>query len=306
MSTPNESPTQGHSNRYTIIFTLILCSICAIVLAAMASGLKDTQQSAILLDRSKQMLMSAHIIDAAGKFQVRTPDGKWSEAICDEKGQLVPVSAAPVAMDAQITQIYQSRVHAVFTDNSGKLMSAKSLGINPQSFFDENQKYGFSQLEHKLLYVILAPEATDPLKGPYDGFIIPVNGFGLWGPIYGYLGLEKDAMTVLGISWYQHGETPGLGANISEPSWQKQFPGKIIFQKDRSGAVDPASSPIGLVVIKGKVQEVYGEDPRADNSVDGMTGATITGNGVNGAYKNVLEAYRPFLIQAHQASGVQP
>ena len=65
---------------------------------------------------------------------------------------------------------------------------------------------------------------------PY-GYVIPINGYGLWDAIYGYLGLETDANTVLGMTWYDQKETPGLGGNIALPQWQEQFKNKVIFQK---------------------------------------------------------------------------
>lgn len=306
MSTPNESPTnepslQGHSSRYTLVFTFVLCAVCAIVLAAMASGLKETQQAAIELDRSKQMLMAAHVLNSEGYFEIKDKKADWTPAILNNQS-LVASNETKVASAEEITRLYNARVHAVFTNASGDLLEPQTIGVEAKAYFDEHQKYGFAHQPHKLLYVVLSEGASNPLKGPYDGFIIPINGFGLWGPIYGYLGLEKDGMTVLGISWYQHGETPGLGANIAEVSWQKQFPGKIIFQKDSQGQIDPTTSPIGIVVIKGRVSEVYGQDPKGANSVDGMTGATITGNGVSSAYKDILEEYRPFLVKAYKAN----
>ncbi len=55
-------------------------------------------------------------------------------------------------------------------------------------------------------------------------------------------------------------------------------------------------------MVRGKVSEVYGDSPKAKSAVDGMSGATLTGNGVTAAYKDVLEAYRAFLISAHNAA----
>jgi len=129
--------------------------------------------------------------------------------------------------------------------------------------------------------------------------VVPVNGFGLWDAIYGYLAIEPDGETVIGISWYDQKETPGLGANITEASWQDLFPGKLIFQPSASGQVDPATAPIGVVVVKGRVSEVLGNVPKARNAVDGMPGATLTGNGVTDAYRIVLGAYRPFFVKIH-------
>jgi Na+-transporting NADH:ubiquinone oxidoreductase subunit C len=111
--------------------------------------------------------------------------------------------------------------------------------------------------------------------------VIPVNGFGLWDAIYGYLALDPNGDTVIGITWYDQKETPGLGANISETSWQSLFPGKVIFQESPDGSTDFKTAQLGITVVRGKVSEVYGDSPKAKSAVDGMAGATLTGNGVN-------------------------
>src|SRR5690606_10592622 len=129
------------------------------------------------------------------------------------------------------------------------------------------------------------------------GYVIPVNGYGLWDAIYGYLAIEPNGETVIGTSWYDQKETPGLGANIADAEWQDLFPGKLIFQPRANGEVDPATAPIGIVVVKGRVSEVLGDAPKAKNAVDGMPGATLTGNGVTDAYRFVLNAYRPFFVK---------
>ena len=127
--------------------------------------------------------------------------------------------------------------------------------------------------------------------------MIPVYGFGLWDAIYGFLAVRADGNQLIGISWYDHKETPGLGANISEPSWQKQFQGKVLFQKDTTGKTNFESAPLGITVMRGKVAETLGNSPKADSAVDGMAGATLTGNGVTKAYKDTLGPYRPFLTR---------
>jgi len=142
-----------------------------------------------------------------------------------------------------------------------------------------------------------APNSDD--KKPI-GYVIPVNGFGLWDAIYGYLAIKPDGDTVIGISWYDQKETPGLGANISEKYWQDLFPGKLIFQETPNGQTNFKTAPIGITVVKGKVSEVLGDSPKAKSAVDGMAGATLTGNGVQESYKSVLSAYRPFLIKLHE------
>lgn len=287
-------PHNARSENFrTLTFTILLCGICAFILATLASSLKSRQEEAIKLDRYRQMLMSAQILSKEGYFLTLDKDLKRVRAQMDSSGHLTPNTQPAEASKQQITDLFGRAITPMLVDTQGQLQTFVQAGIDYENYFTQNQKLGFSQLPLKLIYTIKLKKDSPH----YDGFIIPINGFGLWGPIYGYIALERDGNTILGISWYQHGETPGLGANISTAEWQSQFSGKKIFQVDKSGKMDPEKTPLGIVVIKGKVQDVYGSDPRSVNSVDGMSGATITGNGVTSAYKDVLEEYRPFLIE---------
>lgn len=132
------------------------------------------------------------------------------------------------------------------------------------------------------------------VSGVLKAYVVPIAGFGLWDKIYGFLAIQPDGKTVEGTTWYDHKETPGLGGDIATPTWQSQFYEKWIFQPDEQGAIDPEKSPLGITVVKGKVSEVLGKSEKAKNSVDGIAGATLTGNGVTQAYKNSLRPYRPF------------
>ncbi len=98
--------------------------------------------------------------------------------------------------------------------------------------------------------------------------ILPVRGLGLWSMMHGYLALEPDGVTVRGLSFYQHGETPGLGARVDEPSWRALWRGRRAF--DEAGEV-------ALAVIKGRAGPAA-EDP---HHIDGLSGATLTGTGVS-------------------------
>ncbi|SCA58966.1 hypothetical protein AB751O23_BO_00010, partial [Chlamydiales bacterium SCGC AB-751-O23] len=112
-----------------------------------------------------------------------------------------------------------------------------------------------------------------------------------------------DGQHVIGISWYKHKETPGLGANISESWWQEQFIEKSIFQAPNTGeAQDFETAPLSINVVRGKVIDVFGNGPKSKNSVDGMSGATITGDGVTKSYKESLNGYRSFLVKLAKSS----
>ena len=147
----------------------------------------------------------------------------------------------------------------------------------------------------KLAYEITSND--DPEK--IEGYVIPIIGYGLWDAIYGYLAVKPNGNTIIGTAWYEHKETPGLGAIISAASWTKQFPGKELFLKD----ADKKTAPLGITVVRGKVSETLGDSPKASSAVDGIAGATLTGNGVTKAYKETLAPYRPFFIRLQQQTG---
>lgn len=114
-------------------------------------------------------------------------------------------------------------------------------------------------------------------------YVIPVYGMGLWGAINGYVAINADKSTVFGTYFNHDSETAGLGAEIKDNrAWQNQFQGKKLFAKD--------PHQIALAVSK-KV-----EDP--STQVDGITGATLTSNGVTEMLQTCLGAYMNFL-KAH-------
>lgn len=133
-----------------------------------------------------------------------------------------------------------------------------------------------------------------------EALIIPISGFGLWGPIFGFLSIENNGNTVLGSTWYQQAETPGLGANITLPQWQKQFYGKKIFAISNDGTQNFEQGQLGIDVIKGSVKSILGSSPKSENSVDGISGATLTCNGVTAAFSSSLEPYRQLFIKIHK------
>lgn len=116
-------------------------------------------------------------------------------------------------------------------------------------------------------------------------YAIPISGYGLWSTLYGYFSVEGDGETVKGITFYQHGETPGLGAEVEAPWFQQNFVGKKIA--DSNGAF----TSVG--VVRGKVVDVI---PAANQSyyVDGISGATVTSKGVETFLKSDLQRYESF------------
>ena len=115
------------------------------------------------------------------------------------------------------------------------------------------------------------------------GYAIPIAGKGLWSTLYGYFAIEPDGRTVKGITFYKHGETPGLGGEVDKAWFQQNFIGKRF--------VDENDQLLGIHVIKGKVQS---DDQEAYHKVDGISGATMTGKGLEYFLKDDLAKYEPF------------
>jgi len=122
-------------------------------------------------------------------------------------------------------------------------------------------------------------------NGRITHYIFPVEGKGLWSTMYGFLALSPDFKTVLGMGFYDHGETPGLGGEITNPKWLASFNGK--------SAYDDNMNP-KLQVIKGQA------DPASESAkyqIDGLSGATLTTKGVDKLISFWLsdEGYLPFV-----------
>lgn len=296
MSEPD--PVKQPSNAYTIIFMVVLSFICALILSLLASALAKPKEVAKELDRSKQMMIAAKILSPEGYFLLDSKNGEKIPALLNKEGVLVEDPGKIEATKDQLLEEYAKRFVPFLVNNKGERKSFKELGIDPAQYEREYRKTGYYKQPWKLIYEIV-PNGAKENKSKPEGYVIPVNGYGLWDAIYGYLAIRPDGDTVIGITWYDQKETPGLGANIAEPSWQKLFDGKKIFQESPDGKTDFKTAPLGITVVKGKVSEVLGTTPKSKSAVDGMTGATLTGNGVTDAYRDVLSAYRPFLIGLH-------
>lgn len=309
---PEPDRPRTFSDRQILAFIFALCLLCGALLAIVAYSLQSAQEKAKAFDQSKQMLIAAKVLTPQNSFQLMDEEGKLVPASVDAaKGILVPSQGGlpPIATNEQIQQVADKRILPLLTDSKGEVFTLEEKGVTLATYLAENKKSGYAKLPLKLFYALLPNEEAGGKEGEVkelkslDAVIIPVSGFGLWAPIYGYIALSKDGNHVIGTTWYEHAETPGLGANITEPWWQKQFYGKQVFQASPEGKVDLQTAQMGIIVVKGKVKDVYGDQPKAKSAVDGMSGATLTGDGVTQAYHNSLTPYRAFLTKLAEAAG---
>ncbi len=122
-------------------------------------------------------------------------------------------------------------------------------------------------------------EATIDGKKKY---IVPLRGAGLWGPIWGYIALNDDKSTIYGATFGHKGETPGLGAEIDTEGFQKEFQDKHITRDNKFTSI---------AVVKS------GQTKSDMDYVDGISGGTITSQGVDEMLKNCLSGYENFLLK---------
>lgn len=165
-------------------------------------------------------------------------------------------------------------------ENTYKKYVKQDMLMQADGTLTENQD-GFSTAyekevkTNKRFHVFVAEKDGD------TKYVFPVYGTGLWGAIWGYVALNSDKNTVYGVYFSHASETPGLGAEIATEHFQTIFSGKK--------AVDNGQIVLG-VVKNGKV-----ENPECQ--VDGISGGTITSDGVNLMLKNCLSNYKNFLTK---------
>ncbi len=236
-----------HNNLYTFKFITIITLVASLLLALASTQLKELQDFNVELDRKK------NILKCIGK------------------------DVALMSAD-EIMEEYKSNISNIILKHDGNIV-ANIASENLESVQNKSTgqlNYFLDNVEYLPAYKSLNPEA----------FIIPISGKGLWSTLYGYFALEKDLNTVMGITFYKHGETPGLGGEVEKKWFQENFVGKKIF--DQTGEL------VSIKVVKGKVNDVYSGEA-LNHGVDGISGATITCRGVTEFLKSDLQRYKQYI-----------
>lgn len=187
-----------------------------------------------------------------------------------KKSMLESIGISATAADAE--ELYEKYVKESFVINSkGEIVE----GIDPFTVNLRNEQK--KPLEQQSLPVFTAsPDSGEKL------IIIPVEGKGLWGPIFGYVSLKPDMNTIYGATFDHKGETPGLGAEINARFFEDMFLGKKLFEDDRF---------VSISVIKG------GSDPADIHGVDAISGGTITSKGLEKMLFDCIGKYNDYLIK---------
>ncbi|MGO3008063.1 MAG: Na(+)-translocating NADH-quinone reductase subunit C [Psychrobacter celer] len=259
------------NNAKTISVALTLCLVCSVLVSAVAVGLKPAQIENARLDRNKNILV------AAGMYNAESDTASdVAERFKDFDVEIIDLNTGDYLDDEALKAAGIPDRNAYDASQATKNQAlSEDLGDNDPAGIGRKPKYA-------KVYV-----KSDDAGNP-ELVVLPIQGYGLWGTIYGFLTLESDMNTIKGISFYEHKETPGLGARIEEPEWRAQWSGIQSYDEDGNVAtgVTKAGTP-------------------KDNWVDGISGATLTGRGVSNMIQFWLgeQGYKPYLDKLRQDSG---
>ena len=235
------------STKKTILVALGVCLICSVLVSTTAVVLKGIQAENQQNERLRNIL---------------------------EAGSLL-------SDDTNITEVYHEKIWSALVD-------LKTGNYLPESEYNEQlniEKFDIKKIAQDLNYGLPVSREHDIAQikrmpkymvvyhvKEGDGFgklILPVYGQGLWSTMYGFIALDRDLRTVTGFTFYEHGETPGLGGEVDNPRWKQSWIGKQAFDVEGN---------VCIQVVKG---QVYSDDPFANRKIDGLSGSTLTTRGVD-------------------------
>ncbi len=253
------------STAKVLVVAFVLCLVCSVLVSAAAVGLSSRQQRNKLEEKRKNILL------AAGLYEKGRPVAEQFGRI---EPRIVDLQTGEFASEFDVAT-FDSRAAARDPETGYRIAPEEDLaGIKTRSRYQD-------------VYLVLE-------EGRLRQLVLPVYGKGLWSTMYGFISLADDLTTVRGLSFYEHGETPGLGGEIDNPAWKQLWPGKKIY--DESGETR-------IEVLKGAVDRESGD---AVYKVDGLSGATLTARGVSHLLRYWMgeDGYKPFL-ETLKAEGVE-
>ncbi len=235
-------------DRYIFFYITVLTVIVAILLSAAALVLQPYQQANINNEKMMNILQAADVNVEGANVQELFDKDCVKMMLVDAKGEVVE----------ECTKDFTK-------------FRAFSMNLKDELYKRDNG-------QDFVLPIIVINNGKENVN------VIQLQGAGLWGPIWGYIGMTSDFQNVVGVVFDHKSETPGLGAEITTEKFRSQFQGKTIFSGGEFVSID---------VVKGGVANMAADLQK--HSVDAISGGTITSQGVNKMIENVLGSYLPYI-----------
>jgi len=259
LALPNDSVKK------TLTVAFALCLVCSVLVSAAAVVLKPMQEANKALDKKRNILQIAGLMEEG-----KTVDELFTQI----ETRVIDMTTGEYAADIDPLTYDQ-----------------RKAASDPKQFIEINPEKDIAGIKRRAKYtsVYLVKGENDQVKS----IILPVHGYGLWSTLYGFLALETDAKTVVGLGFYEHAETPGLGGEVDNPAWRGKWTGKQVYND---------AGEVIIKVIKGAVSE---STPDADSKVDGLSGATLTSRGVENMLHYWLgkQGYNNYLNKIRTSEG---
>lgn len=225
----------------TVFVAVALCLVASMVVSAAAVALRPIQEENKLRDKR------INVLQVAGVYDENVP---VAEAFADFEPHVLDLSSGAYSDQFEIETF-----DALAAADDPAIVRA--LDEDPAGLGGQMQAY-------RMIY-LLRDEAGD-----VDKVVLPIEGYGLWSTLYGFIALEENGNDIFGLQFYQHGETPGLGAEVDNPRWKSLWNGKKLFTEDGQ-----------LAITVAKAAPPAGQDYH----VDALAGATLTSVGVDNLVK---------------------
>ncbi|MCA9064965.1 MAG: Na(+)-translocating NADH-quinone reductase subunit C [Planctomycetaceae bacterium] len=232
---------------------ILLCLICSVAVSALAVGLREKQKE------QKELFRQQNILTAAGL---------WEEGT--ERSQAKSLFDRHIQSEVVDLEISRPSVLEI-KDNDPRLDPEAAKRIEGGSTrIDGSEKTGpdiasiVSRETFSRVYLVKDE------NGKVSTLILPIRGYGLWSTLWGFVALDftnatsdPQSLTVKGLTYYKHGETPGLGGEVDNPNWKAKWPGRKVFDEQWNVMLEVSKSAA------------------SDYQVDAISGATLTSNGVS-------------------------
>ena len=235
-------------DRYIFIYITVLTAVVALLLSVAALLLQPYQEANINNEKMMNILQAADVNVEGANVQDLFNKDCAKMMLVNGKGEVVK----------ETTENYQK-------------FEAFTLNLKDELYKRDNG-------QDFVLPIIVINNGKENVN------VLPLQCAGLWGPIWGYIGMTSDFQNVVGVVFDHKSETPGLGAEITTEKFRSQFQGKTIFSDGKFVSVD---------VVKGGVANLAADLQK--HSVDAISGGTITSQGVNNMIENVLGSYLPYI-----------
>lgn len=224
---------------YIFTVAFLVCLVCAVIVSTAAVSLRPLQQ------KNKEVDLKSNILAAAGLL---------------EEGKSVEESFSQI--ETRLVDIDTGMFSDAFDVDTFDPVKAVGDSSITETLSSDEDIAGLKRRE-KYTEVYLVRDNAGEIKT----LILPIRGYGLWSTLWGFVALESDFNTIVGLGFYSHAETPGLGGEVDNPAWKAQWPGKKVAN---------ANGELLIEVTKGGKA-----DPNSEYQVDGLSGATLTTIGVS-------------------------